>query len=152
MITGLSTLVPRDGSSSLPDLRRAPLVTMVEPAQHRPDSGGWIGRGAGLSFSNAKWVRFRMIIFQESLQVPVQASLVEGDEMMQAFATNRTDQPLDIRSRVSLRGPRPSARLLPFDSAAGGRVEAMGPRPSSRLLERTAAGEVGSSEKPSSMS
>jgi len=39
-----------------------------------------------------------MIILQESLQVAVQAALVEDDEMIQAFAANRTDQPLDIRS------------------------------------------------------
>ncbi len=32
-----------------------------------------------------------MIIFQKSLKVPVQASLVEDDHVIQAFAADRTD-------------------------------------------------------------
>ncbi len=103
MIAGLSTLVPRDGSSESPDLRRSPSVTMMLPAQHRNRDDP-----ARLRRLDRPWLwtvllqcqvrAIPMIIFQKSLQVAVQASLVEDDHVIQAFAADRTDQTFDIRS------------------------------------------------------
>ena len=102
MIAGLS-LVSRDGSSELPDLRRSPSVTMMQPAQHRNRDDP-----ARLRRLDRPWLwsvflkcqvrAIPMIIFQKSSKVTVQASLVEDDHVIQAFATDGTDHSFDIRS------------------------------------------------------
>ena len=37
-----------------------------------------------------------MIIFHECLELPVQASLVDDDQVIQALAADRADDPLDV--------------------------------------------------------
>jgi hypothetical protein len=37
-----------------------------------------------------------MIIFHECLELPVQTSLVEHNQVIQALAANRADHPLDV--------------------------------------------------------
>jgi hypothetical protein len=85
------TLLPRDGPSESPDLRRSPSVTMMQPAQHRNRYDP-----ARLRRLDQPWLwtvflqcqvrAIPMIIFQKCLKVPVQASLVEDDHVIQAFA------------------------------------------------------------------
>lgn len=80
----------------------AALVTMMESADlwNRmtcPSSADWTERGSGVSFCNPRRPA-SVIVVHEALKVPVEASFIEHDHVVQAFATNRADNPFDIGS------------------------------------------------------
>jgi hypothetical protein len=77
----------------------------------RPASGGWIGRGSGLSFFNARCLT-AMVILKEASEVLVQTSFAEHDYVIKALAANSTDHPFDIRTLPR----RPWCRKHLFDT------------------------------------
>src|SRR5208283_4783246 len=95
----------------------APLVAMMQPAQHR--YRGDPPRRRRLNRSRGRRVLLQcqvnavsMIIFDERLEVPVQASLIEHHHMIQTFTTNRADESLNVSTLPG----RPRCRQHLFDS------------------------------------
>jgi hypothetical protein len=83
------------------DLRGAPLVSVMQPAQHRyrydPARFRRLDRSRLRSiFLQCPVNAVLMVIFHECLEVPVQASLVEHDQVIQALAADCADDPLDV--------------------------------------------------------
>ena len=92
---------PTEALSEVLDLRGAPLVSMMQPAQHRyrhdPSTLGRLDRSPLRSIFFQRQVNaVPMIIVHECLEVPVQAAFVEHDQVIQAFAAERADDPLDV--------------------------------------------------------
>jgi hypothetical protein len=54
-----------------------------------------------------------MIIVHECLEVPVQAAFVEHDQVIQAFAADRADDPLNVSTLQGERGAD-STCLMPI--------------------------------------
>src|SRR5215471_14620498 len=95
-------LMTRSGASSeMRDLRGAPLVSVMQPAQHwdRYDPARlWRLDRTGLRsiFLQCQVNAVLMVIIHECLEVPVQTSLVEHDQVIQALAADCADDPLDV--------------------------------------------------------
>ena len=74
---------------------------MMQPAYHRyrhdPATLRRLNRSGLRSIFRQRQVNaVPMIIVHERLEVPVQAAFVEHDQVIQALAADRTDDPLDV--------------------------------------------------------
>src|SRR6516162_11707666 len=97
------------------DLRGAPLVSVMQPAQHwyryDPARLRRLDRsGLRSIFLQCQVNAVLMVIFHECLEVPVQTWLVEHDQVIQALAADRADDPLDVSTLP--RGTRRRQHLL----------------------------------------
>ena len=97
----MGTLVPDRGIIRNAGLRVAPLVSVMQPAQHRyrydPATLRRLDRSRLRSiFLQCQVNAVLMVIFRECLEVPVQTSLVEHDQLIQALAADCADDPLDV--------------------------------------------------------
>src|SRR5215472_5089349 len=91
----------RKPSSEVLDLRGAPFVSMMQPTQdrdrHDPATLWRLDRsGLRTIFLQRQVNSVPMIIIHECVEVPLQAAFVEHDQVIQAFAAERADDPLDI--------------------------------------------------------
>jgi hypothetical protein len=91
----------------------APLVSVMQPAQQRYRDDP--AKPRRLDPSGLRGIFFQcqmnaasMIIFQECLELPVQTSLVEHDQVIQALSADRADDPLYV-SNVSTVNLAPTA-------------------------------------------
>ena len=83
------------------DLRGAPLVSVMQPAQHRyrydPARLRRLDRsGLRSIFLQCQVNAVLMVILHECLEVPVQTWLFEHDQVIQALAADRADDPLHV--------------------------------------------------------
>src|SRR5262252_4423241 len=113
MITVWGHSSPAGASSEMRDLRGAPLVSVMQPAQHwyRYDPARlWRLDRSGLRsiFLQCQVNAVLMVIIHECLEVPVQTSLVEHDQVIQALAADCADDPLDVSTL-----PRGTRRRVP---------------------------------------
>src|SRR5215472_14399177 len=83
----------------------APLVSVMQPAQHRNPAKLWRLNRSVLRtiFVQCQVNAVPMIIVYECPEVPVQASLVEHDQVIQALAAKRPNDPFHLSSLP--RGP-----------------------------------------------
>src|SRR5262249_62101685 len=111
MITVWGHSSPAGASSEMRDLRGAPLVSVMQPAQHwyRYDPARlWRLDRSGLRsiFLQCQVNAVLMVIIHECLEVPVQTSLVEHNQVIQALAADCADDPLDVSTLPRGRGGR----------------------------------------------
>jgi hypothetical protein len=88
------------------DLSGAPLVSVMQPAQHRnrddPRLRPLDRSGLRSIFLQCQVNAVPMIIVHECPEVPVQASLVEHDQVIQAFPAKRPNSAADPDPRDTL--------------------------------------------------
>src|SRR5262245_38334240 len=101
MITVWGHSCPTGSPSQMWDLGGAQLVSVMQPAQHRyRDDPARLRRldrsGLRSIFLQCQVNAVLMVVFHECLEVPVQTSLVEPDQVIQALAADGADDPLDV--------------------------------------------------------